>query len=84
MQLVDKGGLSLDEALTARLPEQRAAWSKVPSDSYSPTHLVFDGVGHLFTPVGTPDDGTPKPDPTIEAAAFAKLDAFLVSLGYMR
>jgi acetyl esterase/lipase len=45
---------------------------------------VFDGAGHLFTPVGTPDDGIPKPDPTIESAAFARLDAFLVSLGYMK
>lgn len=44
---------------------------------------VFDGAGHLFTPVGTPDDGWPKPDPVIEAAAFSKLDEFLVSLGYM-
>jgi acetyl esterase len=45
---------------------------------------VFDGAGHLFTPVGTPDDGWPKPDPKIEAAAFSKLDEFLVSLGYMK
>ncbi len=45
---------------------------------------VFDGAGHLFTPVGTPDDGFLKPDPAIEAAAFAKLDAFLVALGYMK
>ncbi len=45
---------------------------------------VFDGAGHLFTPAGTPDDGSPKPDPTIEAAAFSKLDTFLVSLGYMK
>lgn len=45
---------------------------------------VFDGAGHLFTPVGTPDDGFPKPDPTIESAAFAKLDAFLISLGYIK
>lgn len=45
---------------------------------------VFEGAGHLFTPVGTPDDGYPKPDPAIEAAAFSKLDAFLVSLGYMK
>jgi acetyl esterase/lipase len=46
--------------------------------------FVFDGAGHLFTPVGTPDDGYPKPDPIIEAAAASKLDAFLVSLGYMK
>jgi acetyl esterase len=45
---------------------------------------VFDGAGHLFTPVGTPDDGYPKPDPAIEAAAFSRLDTFLVSLGYMK
>jgi len=45
---------------------------------------VFEGAGHLFTPVGTPDDGYPKPDPIIEAAAFSKLDQFLVSLGYMK
>jgi acetyl esterase len=45
---------------------------------------VFEGAGHLFTPVGTPDDDSPKPDPFIEAAAFSKLDTFLVSLGYMK
>lgn len=44
---------------------------------------VFDGAGHLFTPEGTPDDGYPQPDPVIESSAFAKLDAFLISLGYM-
>lgn len=45
---------------------------------------VFEGAGHLFTPVGTPDDGFPRPDPGIQTAAFSKLDAFLISLGYMR
>ena len=45
---------------------------------------IFDGAGHLFTPVGTPDDGYPKPDPAIETAAFRKLDAFLGSIGYMK
>jgi acetyl esterase len=45
---------------------------------------IFDGVGHLFTPVGTPDDGFPKPDPTVQAAAGAKADQFLVSLRYMK
>ena len=44
---------------------------------------VYDGVGHLFTPVGTPDDGYPQPDVAVRSAAFAELDAFLVSLGYM-
>jgi acetyl esterase len=45
---------------------------------------IFDAVGHLFTPVGTRDDDIPKPDPTVQAAASAKADQFLVSLGYMR
>ena len=40
-------------------------------------------VGHLFTPKGTPDDGTPKPDQRVEAAALVKVDAFLASLGYI-
>jgi acetyl esterase/lipase len=41
-------------------------------------------VGHLFTPKGTPDDKTPKPDPKVEAAALVKADAFLTSLGYIK
>lgn len=41
-------------------------------------------VGHLFTPKGTLDNETPKPDPKVEAAALVKADAFLASLGYIR
>jgi acetyl esterase/lipase len=41
-------------------------------------------VGHLFTPKGTPDDQTPKPDARVEAAALVKADAFLASLGYIK
>ncbi len=40
-------------------------------------------VGHLFTPKGTPDNQTPKPDARVEAAALVKVDEFLVSLGYI-
>lgn len=40
-------------------------------------------MGHLFTPKGTPDNGTPKPDPRVEAAALVKVDEFLMSLGYL-
>ncbi len=40
-------------------------------------------VGHLFTPKGTADDQTPKPDARVEAAALVKVDEFLASLGYM-
>jgi acetyl esterase/lipase len=45
---------------------------------------VYKGVGHLFTPTGTPDDGMPKPDPTISADALARADRFLESLGFLR
>jgi hypothetical protein len=42
---------------------------------------VYEGFGHLFTPAGTPDNGTPKPDPATAADAVARADRFLVSLG---
>ncbi len=41
-------------------------------------------MGHLFTPKGTPDDKKPQPNPKVEAAALEKVDAFLVSLGYVK
>lgn len=39
--------------------------------------------GHLFTPKGTPDAAKPQPNPKVEAAAQAKADEFLASLGYI-
>jgi acetyl esterase/lipase len=45
---------------------------------------VYDGVGHLITPASMRDDGNPNPDPAIQAAAFAKADQFLKSLGFMK
>ena len=45
---------------------------------------VYEGFGHLFTPVGIPDNGQPKPDPATRANALAKADRFLKSLGYIR
>lgn len=45
---------------------------------------VYDGVGHLFTPSSEPDDGWPNPDPEVQAAAFRKIDEFLLSLGYIK
>ena len=44
---------------------------------------VYPGVGHLFTPVGTRDDGWPQPDEKVQALAFQSADEFLVSLGLM-
>jgi len=40
-------------------------------------------MGHLFTPKGKRDDQAPQTDPKVAAAALAKVDAFLVSLGYI-
>lgn len=45
--------------------------------------IVYDGVGHLFTPSSEPDDGWPNPDPAVRAAAYDAADAFLRSLGYI-
>ncbi len=45
---------------------------------------VYPGVGHLFTPAGTRDDGWPQPDVKVQALAFKKADDFLISLGLMR
>lgn len=39
-------------------------------------------MGHLFTPKGKRDDQAPQTDPRVAAAALAKVDAFLTSLGY--
>jgi len=42
---------------------------------------IYDGVGHLFTPAGEPDDGYPNPDPEVQASAYREADEFLRSLG---
>lgn len=46
--------------------------------------IVFDGVGHLFTPAGEPDDGYPNPDKKVQASAYKKADDFLRKLGYIK
>jgi len=45
--------------------------------------IVYDDVGHLFTPSTESDQGWPKPDPEVRAAANRAIDEFLVSLGYV-
>jgi acetyl esterase/lipase len=45
---------------------------------------VYEGFGHLLTPAGTPDDGWPQPDPNVSAAALARADRFLESLGFLK
>ena len=44
---------------------------------------VFEGVGHLFTPGGIPDDGDPQPDPKTQAEAYSRAEAFLANLKYI-
>jgi acetyl esterase/lipase len=45
--------------------------------------VVFDGVGHLFTPSNEPDDRMPNPDPQVTAEAWREVDKFLISLGLL-
>ena len=46
--------------------------------------VVYDSVGHLFTPNTMPDYNEPSPDPEILGKATGKADEFLVKLGYIR
>ncbi len=45
--------------------------------------IIYDDVGHLFTPSNIPDYNEPQPDPKVQADAFEKADVFLKSLGYI-
>ncbi len=46
--------------------------------------IIYDNVGHLFTPSSEPDDGFPNPDKKVQAMAYEKADEFLRSLNYIR
>ena len=39
--------------------------------------IIYEGVGHLFTPSSEPDDGWPNPDEKVRQDAQDKMDAFL-------
>ncbi|MCC6396216.1 MAG: alpha/beta hydrolase [Bacteroidetes bacterium] len=45
---------------------------------------IFPDVGHMFTPKGTPDNGSPRPDPKVQALAVEKIDAFLHDHGFLK
>ena len=45
--------------------------------------VVYEGVGHLFTPGGEPDDGYSNPAPEVQAAAWREVDEFIESLGFL-
>ena len=43
---------------------------------------VYRGYGHLFTPAGQDDRGTPDPDPATATAAAERADRFLLERGF--
>ena len=45
--------------------------------------VIYDGVGHLFTPSSEPDDGWPNPDPEIRSASFDAAVDFLERHGIL-
>lgn len=45
--------------------------------------VLYDHVGHLFTPEGESDQDMPNPDPKVAAEAWQKSIQFLTSLGYL-
>lgn len=46
--------------------------------------IIYDGVGHLFTPSSEPDDGWPNPDKKISLNAQKKMDEFLKKHNYIK
>lgn len=46
--------------------------------------VIYDGVGHLFTPSSEPDDGWPNPDEKVRLDAQSKMDDFLIKHGYIK
>ena len=45
---------------------------------------VYEGFGHLFTPMSVPDNERPQPDKKIVAEAMSRAEEFLRSLGFLR
>ncbi|NRB64679.1 MAG: alpha/beta hydrolase [Saprospiraceae bacterium] len=46
--------------------------------------IVYEGVGHLFTPSSEPDDGWPNPDKEVSIHAQGKMDDFLKKHNYIQ
>lgn len=45
---------------------------------------IYDGVGHMFTPSGESDKGTPNPDKEIQTKAYQEIELFLRKKGYIK
>ncbi len=46
--------------------------------------IMYDGVGHLFTPSSEPDDGWPNPDKEVSLNAQMKMNDFLKKYNYIK
>jgi acetyl esterase/lipase len=46
--------------------------------------VIYDNVGHLFTPNTIPDYNDPQPDPAIMKKASDEADSFLINLHYIK
>ncbi|MEO1652322.1 MAG: alpha/beta hydrolase, partial [Bacteroidota bacterium] len=58
--------------------------AKMDSLGYICQLTIYEGCGHIFTPVHLDDTGTPMPDPKIMQEAFAEQDKFLRKLGFIK
>ena len=45
---------------------------------------VYEGFGHMFTPMSIPDNERPQPDKKIVATAMSRAEMFMRSLGFIR
>lgn len=66
------------------LPGARAFCAAMAANNDRCVLKIYQGYGHLFTPAGINDRGTPQPDPAISAAAADFAAAFLRDEGYAR
>ena len=57
--------------------------SKMDSLGYICKLVLYDDVGHLFTPSHLDDTGTPQPDPEVRDKALEEQVIFLKALGYV-
>ena len=46
--------------------------------------IIYDNVGHLFTPSSEPDNGWPNPDKKVSKDAQKKFDDFLIKHNYIK
>ena len=70
------------DTVTPLVGTQRFHQRMLPAGNSSEL-IVYDTVGHLFTPSREPDDGWPHPDSEVRAASYRAAETFLRSLGFV-